>query len=29
MILQDELKKAEISESDIFQIQLVIQADKI
>ncbi|MDF2053160.1 hypothetical protein [Priestia megaterium] len=29
MTLQDELKKAGITESDIFQMQLVIQDDKI
>ncbi len=29
MTLQDELKKAGIRESDIFQMQLVIQDDKI
>ena len=29
MTLQDELKKAGIIESDIFQMQLVIQDDKI
>ncbi|MED4136006.1 hypothetical protein P4668_26895 [Priestia megaterium] len=29
MTLQDELKKAEITESDIFQMQLVIQDDKV
>ena len=29
MTLQDELKKAGIRESDIFQTQLVIQDDKI
>jgi len=29
MTLQDELKKAGISESDIFQMQLLIQDNKI
>ncbi|MBV6738619.1 hypothetical protein [Priestia megaterium] len=29
MTLQDELKKAGITDSDIFQIQLVIQGDKM
>ena len=29
MTLQDELKRAGITESDIFQMQLVIQDDKI
>ncbi len=29
MTLQDELKKAGITESDIFQMQLVIEDDKI
>ncbi|WP_176521367.1 hypothetical protein [Priestia megaterium] len=29
MTLQDELNKAGITESDIFQMQLVIQDDKI
>ncbi|MGZ0879279.1 hypothetical protein ACWZQY_025255 [Priestia megaterium] len=29
MPLQDELKKAGITESDIFQMQLVIQDDKV
>ncbi|MCT9852036.1 hypothetical protein P2R64_11375 [Priestia megaterium] len=29
MALQDELKKAGITESDIFQMQLVIQDDKM
>jgi len=29
MTLQDELKKAGITESDIFQMQLVIKDDKI
>jgi hypothetical protein len=29
MTLQDKLKKAGITESDIFQMQLVIQDDKI
>lgn len=29
MTFQDELKKAGITESDIFQMQLVIQEDKI
>ena len=29
MTFQDELKKAGIAESDIFQMQLVIQEDKI
>ncbi len=29
MTLQDELKKAGITESDIFQMQLVIQDDKM
>jgi hypothetical protein len=29
MPLKDELKKAEITELDIFQMQLIIQDDKI